>query len=327
MNFLREVVDQGHRAAVEVFSGGGIERENPFSPDVPDDLRHWLPDLFGRFPIVLPWEKPQPVDPALHNVWIFDNTAFRSPKPGDERPDLLELKDPNVAQPEKIDSSGRHSQPAANEGSAWEVEIIACYFIKNSGRPASEVAAQIAHALDVGENDIASRKRIEQRVQPFLDTVLPNRTLRIQIAGKSNCKEQQTLGPSSYSGISQALYQLCCTPSVPSTLKSNAVNLPPPFGIPGTTVVADETGWGIISDIDDTIKVTMTPSTLGILHSTFVVENPEPIAGMPELYAHMAETLQVPPFFYLSASPYNLYPFLKRFRDDHYPQGTISTLR
>lgn len=67
----------------------------------------------------------------------------------------------------------------------------------------------------------------------------------------------------------------------------------------------------------------MTPSPLGILHSTFIVEDPEPVPGMPELYAHLAATLQAPPFFYLSASPYNLYPFLRRFREKHYPPGTI----
>ena len=67
----------------------------------------------------------------------------------------------------------------------------------------------------------------------------------------------------------------------------------------------------------------MTPDPLGILQSTFLVETPEVVQGMPELYSHMATALNQPPFFYLSASPYNLYPFLKRFREAHYPQGTI----
>ena len=67
----------------------------------------------------------------------------------------------------------------------------------------------------------------------------------------------------------------------------------------------------------------MTPSPLGILHSTFIVEQPEPVQGMPSLYAHIQSTLQTPPFFYLSASPYNLYPYLRNFREQHYPKGTI----
>ena len=44
---------------------------------------------------------------------------------------------------------------------------------------------------------------------------------------------------------------------------------------------------------------------------------------MPEVYKHMHSRLQQPPWFYLSASPYNLYPFLRDFRNANYPQGTI----
>lgn len=67
----------------------------------------------------------------------------------------------------------------------------------------------------------------------------------------------------------------------------------------------------------------MTSDPIGILRSTFV-SPPTPITGMPELYAYI-QTLITPsaPFFYLSASPYNLYPFLHGFREEHYPQGTM----
>lgn len=316
MNFIRELTTQGRRVAVDAMSGGGIERDAPFSPDVPDDLREWLPDLFDRFPIVFPWDKPKPVDPALHNVWILDNTAFRSPQQGDKRPDLEEVKNDDISKPTLTGQTGSQEAPG---GSGWEVEYVACYFIKGSGKDVSKVVADLAHQLNIKDDDIAAKKRIEKRIQPFVDKVLPNHTLRISIEGK----EEQTLGPSSYSGISDGVYQLHFEPTNPGILETTPVNLPPPFSIPGRTVVADERGWGIISDIDDTIKVTMTPSPLGILESTFLVEKPEVVKGMPELYGHVATALQHPPFFYLSASPYNLYPFLKRFREQHYPQGTI----
>ena len=74
-------------------------------------------------------------------------------------------------------------------------------------------------------------------------------------------------------------------------------------------------------DIDDSIKITMTPDPIGILRTTFVSE-PEPIAGMPELYAEVARSLN-PTWFYLSASPYNLYPFLRQFLHKYYTPGTI----
>jgi phosphatidate phosphatase APP1 len=45
---------------------------------------------------------------------------------------------------------------------------------------------------------------------------------------------------------------------------------------------------------------------------------------MPELYHYIRKIITPSaPFFYLSASPYNLYPFLRKFRDEFYPQGTI----
>lgn len=45
---------------------------------------------------------------------------------------------------------------------------------------------------------------------------------------------------------------------------------------------------------------------------------------MPALYSHIQSVIgPAAPFFYLSASPYNLYGFLKFFRDQYYPPGTI----
>lgn len=45
---------------------------------------------------------------------------------------------------------------------------------------------------------------------------------------------------------------------------------------------------------------------------------------MPELYARVHKLLgPQAPFFYLSASPYNLYPFLRGFREQHYPFGEL----
>jgi phosphatidate phosphatase APP1 len=45
---------------------------------------------------------------------------------------------------------------------------------------------------------------------------------------------------------------------------------------------------------------------------------------MPELYRSIVSQLpNDSAWFYLSASPYNLYPFLRDFRDRYFPPGTI----
>lgn len=67
----------------------------------------------------------------------------------------------------------------------------------------------------------------------------------------------------------------------------------------------------------------MTSDPVGILQSTFI-STPTPITGMPELYARVHKLIgPQSPFFYLSASPYNLYPFLRGFRDQYYPFGEL----
>jgi phosphatidate phosphatase APP1 len=87
------------------------------------------------------------------------------------------------------------------------------------------------------------------------------------------------------------------------------------------TVFAAPEGWMVVSDVDDTVKYTMTSHRAGILRSTFVDE-PKPIAGMPQLYAHIQQRLHST-WFYVSASPYNLYPFLRSFLHSYYPHGTM----
>lgn len=44
---------------------------------------------------------------------------------------------------------------------------------------------------------------------------------------------------------------------------------------------------------------------------------------MPELYQTLQSHLNKPVWFYLSASPYNLYPFLQAFTSAHYPRGQL----
>jgi phosphatidate phosphatase APP1 len=176
--------------------------------------------------------------------------------------------------------------------------------------------------LNIADDDKDARGLISERLQPFLDTVLPNHTVRIDI----HKTEEQTLGASSSQGISAQLLPIHFEPKeaeVVSQPFASYPSVPPESAVPGTTVFTEPEGWAIISDIDDTIKITQTPSPIGILQSTFAEPSPKAIPGMPELYAYMNKVLQTPPFFYLSASPYNRYPFLKEFRKAFYPQGTI----
>ncbi|OLN81935.1 Phosphatidate phosphatase APP1-like protein 3 [Colletotrichum chlorophyti] len=199
----------------------------------------------------------------------------------------------------------------------WQAEFVAAIFEKEPKCRVVDIVQGIAQKLGLAD-DAEELQTIEERILPFLWDVQPARHLRVV-----NQKKELKLGPSASNGISTDILKIHDQPSGSTVTSSAAV----PRGAAGIlemqTFFAAPEGWAIISDVDDTIKLTQTSDPIGILRETFVNE-PTPIEGMPELYQNIATMLpRESPWFYLSASPYNLYPFLKEFRDKYYPPGTI----
>jgi hypothetical protein len=221
----------------------------------------------------------RPVDPKKHTVWLFDNTAWRGP------------------------------------GDTWKAEVVAAYFVKDSGDDESEVVATVSEILGLAKDDTA-RDTVAERIGPFVDSVLPAHTVKILIDGK-----ETRLGPSSSDGITSDIVTITGKHTGGDIIQPNTIG--GSSFTPMHTFFAEPTGWAIMSDVDDTIKRTMTSSPIGILQTTFV-ETPEPITGMPEFYRHMQQKLNNPPFWYLSASPYNLYHFIRDFKEAAgFPPGQL----
>jgi len=197
----------------------------------------------------------------------------------------------------------------------WKAEVLAAYFVKHSGQDESEAVAKISEILGLAEGDEA-RAKVAKRLQPFLDSVLPAHTAQMEIDG-----QKFKLGPSSTDGITSDIVRFKSKTKAGTSITPQLIGMA--STTPTATYFAEEEGWAIISDVDDTIKKTMTNTALGVLKTTFV-EDPEPITGMPELYQHVKTKMKNPPFWYLSASPYNLYPFLLAFRDQFkFPPGQM----
>ncbi|KAI9680866.1 MAG: hypothetical protein M1817_004306 [Caeruleum heppii] len=226
-----------------------------------------------------------PFDPKTESLWLLDNTAYQSPR-----------------FPHR-----------------WHAEFVAAYFLKNSGSEIPDAVANIAEKLGIAKGD-AAEDRIQDRLQLFADTILPARTVLLDF-DVDKAGNVIKLGPGGRNGISAEDKTIAA-----GTYRDGDRIISRPrvgTGAPSERMVtyfAEPEGWAIISDIDDTIKTTLTPDPLGILRTTFV-DIPHAIEGMPELYKHLHARLK-PTWFYLSASPYNLYPFLREFLHQYYPPGT-----
>jgi phosphatidate phosphatase APP1 len=89
----------------------------------------------------------------------------------------------------------------------------------------------------------------------------------------------------------------------------------------GTVHLVGTTGCSVISDIDDTIKLTEVTSRGRMLNRTFLEEF-EAIPGMAEVYRAWAE--QGASFHYVSSSPWQIYGPLYDFLHKHgFPGGSM----
>ncbi|KAF9026004.1 hypothetical protein BDZ89DRAFT_1067846 [Hymenopellis radicata] len=79
--------------------------------------------------------------------------------------------------------------------------------------------------------------------------------------------------------------------------------------ITNTVYSMSSTGFGTSTTRS---KSPMSLKTQLLLTNTFV-SDPEPVAGMPELYASLASSLDDPDFIYLTGTPWQFYPFVRNF--------------
>ncbi|KAA8644748.1 hypothetical protein EYZ11_002183 [Aspergillus tanneri] len=255
--------------------------------------REWT--MLNLLPSFL-WRQPsmRPADNQHHTVWLFDNTAYQR----------VTLKTPGQSR-------------------SWHAEVVACVFRKDSRKDISAIVATIADLIGLdGEvgTERETRHRMAERLRPFLHHVASAHLMMLETPLPNNTTLIQQIGPTDSNGITSQVVttgsrQITDGTSLQSSLRGWAGK------VSMNTIFAGPEGWLVISDIDDTIKYTKTSESTGILRTTFA-EEPTPIPGMPELYSHIHREL-VPAWFYLSASPYNLYPFLRSFIHAHFKPGTL----
>jgi phosphatidate phosphatase APP1 len=91
-------------------------------------------------------------------------------------------------------------------------------------------------------------------------------------------------------------------------------------------VVAADQQLGVVSDIDDTVIVTLLPRPLVAFRNAFLLHEDDrrPVEAMARLYRLLARSHPGLPFVYLSTGAWNVAPALTRFLHRHgYPAGPL----
>ena len=162
----------------------------------------------------------RPANAKEDAVWLLDNTAYRPVSAH-----LLRHR--------------RDAQP-------WRADYIVAYFKRNTGVNVSGIVADIADKIGLGEQgeDRASgEKRIEERLQPFMQTIQPARSLDVNIPGVG----VKRLGPGGSGAMSSTTVSGLGGLKDGDTMTVEAVeSAVAPYGSTNT-YVAEPEGWMVIS--------------------------------------------------------------------------------
>ena len=168
---------------------------------------------------------------------------------------------------------------------------------------------------------VENKKLFEDRLRYFLVNNERKREITVDIMG-----ERYTLPETAANGHYSTIIRFKNNSKIDlinkrvnfSTVSSKSQN--PAFS--GSFQVIGERGYSIISDIDDTIKISNVLNRKELIKNTFAKKF-EPVNGMARLYKIFEEKGCV--FHYVSGSPWQLYPSINDFIvNEQFPVGTVN---
>lgn len=210
-----------------------------------------------------------------------------------------------------------------DKGAAWETEIHGWVY-EPEKRTATLAAFQAALKPNEKEFSEAENALFAERARLFLADNERGKEVTIRIGDK-----MFPVGKSAANG--HFLRRI----KIPDGSIQTAVSIGDPHRVTFYTVAAtndsrqfagvihliEDTGTSVISDIDDTIKVSEVRNRDALLANTFLRPF-KPVEGMAALYREWAKNGAT--FHYVSASPWQLYPHLADFiLGNDFPAGTL----
>ncbi len=215
----------------------------------------------------------------------------------------------------------------SDDGETWHLPVHAWIYEPEKGSFArNQVAEVFEEAIEEDDLSEEEERRLRRRVRPFLADNEGGKELTIEIAGK-----QFLLPESDGDGHVDTVLELS-KERVQEHANQGRITYRVITGAAndntysGSIHLMRPTGLTVISDIDDTIKISNVTNHRKLLQNTFLKPF-RPVSGMSERYKawrseHRADVI------YLSNSPWQLYPHLEPFLNKHdFPAGPVDLLR
>lgn len=215
---------------------------------------------------------------------------------------------------------------SVDNGRAWAVSIHGSIFEPETGSLKRAAALGMLRRLLGLSSEEAEARLFQERARAFLVDNEGGKEIAVRLGGRT-----YAAGTSGDNGHFAATLLLSAAEidrlrraqaGDPDWLTFQAVTRPgDDRTFAGHVRLVGREGLSVISDVDDTIKVSQVTDRRALVRNTFLREF-EPVQGMPELYRKWARAGVE--FHYLSGSPWQLYGPLSEFvQDKQFPPGTF----
>ncbi len=184
----------------------------------------------------------------------------------------------------------------------------------------------LKEALDVDEQQLSSRT-LAERLQSFLYDNERGKRIEVEIAGRVH-----ELPPSQADGHFEALLSLPAAAARAAArdgrLAVRAITRPDDERVlAGEIFLVESRGLLVISDIDDTVKITEVRDRKALLRNTFL-EPFRVVPGMAEVYQRWIDRGAGDHLHFVSSSPWQIYPALRAMLDQAgFPAATFTLKR
>ncbi|KAF3904964.1 hypothetical protein ABW20_dc0110691 [Dactylellina cionopaga] len=185
----------------------------------------------------------------------------------------------------------------------------------------SVVSGAVTAAVEALGIEIGNKaNNLLERTKLFL--AIPRSGIKLDLKVAS-CKSV-SVGDTSSGGLleKRATIGACGGSLTPKTISGTAPGFFSTRSFSGTLFPSIPTGFGVVSDVDDTIKVSNVLDKTKAVQS-LLIDDHQAVSGMPQLYSKLNGDLSNPAWFYLTGSPYQLYPSLRKFIFSQYPNGPM----
>lgn len=210
---------------------------------------------------------------------------------------------------------------ARRDGAVWQVRVHAWTYEPEADSWRRGAAVETLRAALELPPEADSSAIFRARARSFLVDNESGKALVVRIGG-----ETHTLTTTGSDGHSETDLRIAAAGLVPDAAGFATIDVLLPEGDPrqfggAALLLLGDTGISVISDIDDTVKISEVRDKPRLLARTFLQEF-EPVAGMAAVYRRWASAGAA--FHYISASPWQLYdPLDQFFRTGEFPAGSV----